>query len=113
MAMLIAEMAAERAGEALCGELLRRGLEPTAMQVVKGGGDVLIALTILKDWSKGFVVDAKKLSPDMIESMLETWKADVRRQIETGEPTKPVRQALSRYGRTAVDAALAPKYGRA
>lgn len=113
MAMLIAEMAAERAGEVLCGELLRRGLNPTAMTPVKGGGDVLIALTILGDWSKGFVVDSKQLSPDQIESMLENWKAKVRKDIEVGQTTPPVRQALARYGRTAVDAALAPRYGRA
>lgn len=103
---LIAEMAAKRRGEALCGELLRRGLEPTALEVVKGGGDVLVVLTILKDWTKGFIVDSKRCDPDVVEQMLENWKAKVREDLRQGAPTMPVQKACARYGRNAVDLAL-------
>jgi hypothetical protein len=110
---LIAEMAAKRAGEILCGELLRRDLEPTAMKVMDGGGDVLVVLTIHKDWSKGFLIDRKQLSPEIVEQKLEVWKAKVRDDIATGEPSRPVRQAIARYGRAAVDQALAARAGHA
>jgi hypothetical protein len=109
VALLISELRAKHAGEVLCGELLRRGLEPTAMEVVSGGSDVLIALTILKEWTKGFLVDAKRLDPEVVETMLENWKAKVRDDLAQGHPTPPVLKAIQRYGRHAVDLALMPK----
>jgi hypothetical protein len=111
MGLLIAEMAAKRAGEVVCGELLRRGLEPTTLEVQVGGGDVIIALTILREWTKGFVLDAKTLAPEVVEEKLERWKAKTHGDILAGQPSKVVRQAIQRYGQEAVTRALAPRFG--
>lgn len=108
---LIAEMAAKHAGEILCGELLRRDLAPTAMKVMDGGGDVLVVLTIHEDWAKGFLIDRKQLSPDVVEQKLEVWKAKVRGDLADGKPSRPVLRAIERYGRSAVDRALAGRIG--
>jgi hypothetical protein len=106
MAQLIAEMGAQHAGEVLCGELIRRGLEPLVLNVQPGGDKILIAFRILEDWSKGFLLDRIQLEPEVVELELEKWKAKVRGDLEAGKPSKAIRDVCARYGRSAIDKVL-------
>lgn len=109
MAKLIAEMATQAAAEVLCGELLRRGLEPTALEVLEGGGEAIIVLTIHEEWAKGFTIPRHQLVPEVIEEKLEAWKAKVRADLRDGRPSTVVRNAIQRFGSERVEIALKPR----
>lgn len=109
MAQLIAEMATQHAGEVLCGELIRRGFDPVRLQVIPGGGEAVIVLSIIESWAKAVKLPRDQLTPEAVEFALETWKRKVRADLQAGKPSEVIKQAIERYGSEAVERALEPK----
>jgi len=106
---LIAEMATQHAGEVLCGELIRRGFDPVRLQVIPGGGEAVIVLSIIEPWSKAVKLPRDQLTPEAVELALETWKQKVRADLQAGTPSEVIKQAIRQFGSEAVARALEPK----
>lgn len=111
MAQLIAEMATQHAGEVLCGELIRRGFDPVKLDVLPGGQEAVIVLSVHGSWCKAVKLTRDQLAPEAVELALETWKMKVRKDLIENRPSEVIKSAVRQFGMEVVDRVLAPKVG--
>ena len=99
--------------ESLCRVLVQRGWWVTAAE--RTPETVIIGFNFLPNraptWLKAFEVPHRHADVRGVEVMIETWKAGVRHDLESGHTSAVVRQMLAEHGVQAVREAMAPMVG--
>lgn len=102
----VLEAEAVTVGNAICGEMERRGHRvlrfATVVHSDGGVANLFFEIDVIGDadfpWIKAFAPSIRTASPDEVEAQLAAWKRSVRGDLTMGRASGVVKAAIKRWG---------------
>lgn len=102
---LVAELSARARGDEICSVLSLRGYRPLWFKTEALGDRIILCLEVMPRWRKGIVLSADD-TPNTAEHAFRDWKAAMMDDLDAGQPSQTVREAIAHFGETDVRKAL-------